>query len=113
MADNKNLKLDDYGNPIQIARNSVYQDDSSPSKKSPLLVSSSEIAIEVPANAISFVYQTRNANMKIASISGFGSGYITILQGNGDTLECADMDYIYVKRDASTDASLHFYFKTI
>ena len=99
--------------PITIASGKSYQDASDTPKKSPLAVSSSEIAIKVPDDAIAFVYQARDADMKIASISGFGSGYVVILSGNGDTDECADGGYIYVKRDASVDVELHFYFKTI
>ena len=91
---------------------SRYQDDSVSPKKSPLTVSTAEIAIKVPAKAVSFVYQARDAAIRITTTSEFGSGYITVLQGNGDTLDCRDTSYIYVKRDAGTDAALHFYFKT-
>jgi len=87
-----------------------YQDDSATPKKSPLTVGATEVAIKVPANAKMFIYEVRNAPMRITTTSGFGSGYNTILQGNGEAMRCQDLEYIYVKRDGSDDAELQFHF---
>lgn len=81
-------------------------------KTSPLTISSTEIAITVPDDAIAFVYVIRGADMKLSEVTGMAR-YVVILDGNGDTLECDNLDYIYVKRDAGVDTVLHFYFKTI
>lgn len=110
----KRFQTDIQGNQKvnAAADDTQYQDDSATPKKSPLTVSSTEVVIKVPSNALAFVYQSRGAAIQLTTTSGFGSGYITVLSGNGDTLECNGTANIYVKRDAAVDATLHFYFKT-
>lgn len=81
-------------------------------KTSPLTVSGTEIAITVPKGATEMVYLIRDADMKISDITGLAD-YALILDGNGDTLYCAGMDYIYVIRNAAVDVKLHFYFNII
>ena len=68
--------------------------------------------ITVPDNAIAFVYYIENYNMRISEVTGMAR-YTKILAGGGDTLECAETDFIYVKRDGTGDVTLQFYFKTL
>lgn len=96
---------------VATARGFETQDISSSPQMSPLTVGTAQITLAVPKNAIAFVYQARGADMKISDVDGMVS-YLEILDGNGDTLECADISSIYVKGSSSV-LSLHFYFKTI
>ena len=89
-----------------------FQMEDDDGNSSPLTVSDTQIDILVPDNAIAFVYQARGADMKISDVDGMAS-HVVILDGNGDTLECDDIEKIYVKRDAGVNAELHFYFKII
>lgn len=107
-----NINVEDIVVVATGAKGFQTQDAHATPKASPLTVSDTEISITVPDNAIAFVYITRGADMKLSDVSGMAS-YVTILDGNGDTLECDDLDFIYVKRGAGVDTILHFYFKTI
>jgi hypothetical protein len=59
-----------------------------------------------------FVYWVETAAIRISEITAMAR-YNKVLAGGSDSLECADLAFIYVKRDGSTDATLHFYFRTI
>ena len=96
---------------VAVARGFETKDASASPQGSPLTIETTEMTIKVPKSAISFVYQTRGNNMKISDVQGMAN-YLTILDGNGDTLECADISNIYVK-GASGTLTLHFYFKVI
>lgn len=99
-------------NDAQIAKSFQTQDGHETPKTSPLTIGATEIAITIPSNAVAFVYWVENYSIRVSEITGMAR-YNKVLAGGSDVLECADLDSIYVKRDGSNDATLHFYFRTI
>ena len=102
---------DDNNNVIRLPKAIETQDAHATPKTSPLTVGSTEIAITVPGNAIEFDYSVENHPIRLSEVTGMAR--YDKIQVGGDKFGCVGMDFIYVKRDGSDDATLHFRFNTI
>lgn len=104
------LPKDDNGHPIQSATKFVTTDGTSPS---PLTVSSSEIDLAVPANAVAFVAYAKGADCRIAIKDGTGTNYYILYDTVQDSFPCSGMTHISVLRNAAADVTLSYRFELI
>lgn len=98
--------------PVQ-AGNKVRFEDATPvtTLKSPLTVSSTPIALIVPAGAVGLVVKPRNADLRVALTSGqTATQYAIVGDGERDDFDCAGGGSFFLLRHASTDVSVNFWF---
>ena len=102
--------------PIQSATKWDAQ-DATPSTtiKSPLAVSSTEIDMVVPVNAVTIVCSPVGADVRVANTdAGTATApYRVIKDGTTLSLPVANMTDLHFLRDASTNLTLHFHFEFV
>lgn len=101
------LVRDDNNVPVPIGSDFSTSDASGTPKVSPLAYSSSEIAITVPDRAVEMVLAPSTA-LRVSEVTGMANYYV-IPTDTAETVPCARMQTIYIKRD-SADGSLNFRF---
>ncbi len=102
---------------IPVGSTYVQVDASGTAKQSPLTVSSTELELVPPTNAVTLVIFPVTANIRYGKqdplTGGAGEMYEVQTAGNFMMLPVADGASTWVMRDASTDASLNFHFITV
>jgi hypothetical protein len=114
------LPIDSSGIRIQAPTKFVMEDATGTTIKSPKTVSSTEIDLIVPANAVNFICKPVGADVRIAITDGgtAAAPYYVVKDG---TLEVFPVSWvagngatsIFLLRDASTDVTLHFRFELV
>ena len=108
------------GVPIQAPTKFQMEDATGTTIKSPLTVSSTEIDLIVPANAVRFVVHATGAYLRIA-ISNAGTAaapYYVLKDGNTEAFPCAAVAGngaagIFLLRDSGTDVTAQFHFDLV
>lgn len=103
---------DANSNLVEIATGFITQDATGTPKTSPLTVSSTEVVITVPSDAVEMVIVNTSQALRISEITGMAR-YVVLPSGGGHLLQVADTSTVYLKRDGGTDAIVQFYFRTI
>ena len=81
--------------------------------KSPMTVSSGELDLIIPENAVSVTIQASGADLRVATgLGGTAAGgtYFKILNGTSFPWACSLLPKLYLLRDASTDVTVTFVF---
>lgn len=98
---------------IQAGKSFVTKDVTGTPKTSPLTVSSSVITIAIPTNAYQMQLYAISADVRISEESTAAANYFVLKATVNMTIDVANMDTLYLLRDAAVDATLYFLFKTI
>lgn len=104
------LPRDSIQTPIMSANWFVTQDATWTPKTSPLVYSSSEIAITVPTNAVEFVLMP-TTDLRVSEITWMAR-YDLVKANSKEVIWVAWISTVYIKRDWS-DWSLYFRFITV
>ena len=114
------LAQDLMGTPLQAPTKFQMEDATGTTIKSPKTVSSTEIDLIVPANAVRFVVHATGADLRIAiTDAGTASApYYVLKDGATEAFPCAayagsGAAAIFLLRDASTDVTTHFHFDLV
>lgn len=107
---NRTLPRDDDEVAIQVSSRFVTSDISGTPKNSPLAVSSSELALKVPENAV-VLWLNPSAAMRVKDITS-GTAYFVAAANVWVPVPVAGMTNVYVIRD-SGDLTLQFYFEVV
>lgn len=103
---NRNAMTGALGNTFQT------KDGSASPVNSPVTAGAAETVIRVPQQAVSVQFYATTNDTRISKDPNFAD-YFTLKAGVLIEVDCAREDYIYVKRDASSDATLQFIFKIV
>ena len=112
------LGTDSNGNAVQFGGTMVPEDATGTPIPSPKTVSSTAIALVVPAGAIKLAVYPIGADLRVGDNSDLdGSatlkGYVFVAEDTWKEFDVANGDTIYVLRNASVDVTLHFYFTVL
>ena len=114
------LPQDANGHDIQAPSKWVAQDATGTPNKSPLTVSSTEIDIIVPEDAVTMVLSPVGADLRVAVADGgtAAAPYRVIKDGTTVPIPVANVSGtgaagVFLLRDASTNVTLHFHFEMI
>lgn len=105
----KVMPKDDNGSIIQGPSGFKTYDETGTPQKSPLAVSSSKITIAVPGDATTMHIIT-DEYLKVSEVSAMDS-YIPIY--TTVSIGVAELDYVYLVRGGSSDATVGFFFDTL
>jgi len=111
------LLLDADNNAVQTGKTFTNLDATTPTaRQSPLTVSTTELELKPPANAITLVLMPNTNTLRAGKqdpLDGTaGNGYEIILAGNYAAFDVGGGESVWVMRD-SADVSLSFRFITI
>ena len=105
----KVMPKDDNGAIIQVPSSFKTYDETGTPQKSPLTVSNSKITIAVPSDAIT-MHITTDEYLKVSEVTAMDS-YIPIY--TTVSIGVAELDYVYLIRGGSSDATVGFFFDTL
>jgi hypothetical protein len=114
------LPIDASGIRIQAPTKFVMEDATATTIKSPKTVSSTEIDLIVPANAVNLVLKPVGADLRVA-ITDAGTAAAPYYVVKDGTLEVfpvsayagSGVASVFLLRDASTDVTCHFRFELV
>lgn len=114
---NKVLPKDSNRTDIPTARGFVCHDASGTPKVSPYSLTSTEVALVFPENAVELVIVNTSQDIRIATTATYTGGggtteYATVGAGTGTVIQMGEGGTIYM-RAASTTATVDFYFRTL
>ncbi len=111
----KNMAHDGDGYAIQSATKFQCEDATGTTIKSPKTVSSTEIDLLVPTDAVTFVMKPVGADVRVANTdTGTGAApYYVVKDGTLESFPVASMAAVYLLRDAAVDATVHFRFELV
>lgn len=108
------LARDDNRIPISTASAFVTADVTATPKTSPLTVSSTEVVISVPTNAVEMVITDVDNDLRVSEVTGMAQYFVCLAANTAPVhIPVAGMDTIYLKRNGGSDAVTQFYFATV
>lgn len=94
-----------------MANSFVTADVSVSAKTSPLTVSSAEVAITVPSNAVEMVITDVDNDLRISEVTGMAQYFVYLgAATNPLRIPVAGLDTVYLKRHGGSDAVTQFFF---
>lgn len=100
--------------PIQTPSRFTTADKTGTPITSPKTVSSTEIDLLVPDNAITFVVTAVGGDLRVAAAdSGTATSYTVVLENTTQAFPCAGMTGIYLLRNAAADITTYFSFEIV
>ena len=113
MAGTRVLPKDSNNVPVHVARGFVTTDNSGTPKTSPLSVTTTEVSIVVPSNAVELIIVNTSQALRVSETSGgTATSYFLIAAGSGEVIQMGEGGTLYIRADSIT-STVQFYFRTI
>lgn len=113
MSQERAMPLDDMNAIIPSATGFKTEDASGTPKKSPLTLTTTEVAIEFPSDAVELVITSVSAPTRVSEVVGGTSDHYFLLgTDSGEVLQMAKGGTVYVRADI-TGSIMQFYFRTL
>ncbi len=115
MNDSKRFSKDDEGYKIPVPSKFMCEDGADTPETSPVDVSSSEIELVIPDQAVELVFSYASQDVRIATATGeTATKYTLIPSGSGEKIfGITDLNSVFLLRNDDADSEVYFHFNLL